>query len=109
MEKLTKDDELQKVKIIAHLDEMAKAVKTLVKLSNKVLDIPEGGELSFCSLLQHKTPSKPYFQTYTGLRATAKLLGLKLVEPPFELYEGRKHRELCMRYKGVDFIEIEEA
>lgn len=108
MKKLTKDDELQKVKIIAHLDEMVETIKKLNDLADKEIDIPEGGTLSFCGSLKHGYKNTPYYQTYTGLKETAKALGLPCTTEIKRDDEYEEYIEIRMMYKGVMFLELEE-
>ena len=96
-------DELTK-----HLDEMVKTIKKLAKLAEAEIDIPEGGTLSFCENLKLGYLGKPYYQTYTGLRKTAELLGLPIEEKRQSDFMG-EHIEVSVEYKGVTFLELEDC
>ena len=95
----------------AHLDEMAETIKKLVDLADREIDIPEGGTLSFCGSLKHGCKRTPYYQTYTGLRKTAEVLGLPYTTERKKYddeYEEIEEIEVRMMYKGVMFLELED-
>ena len=92
----------------AHLDEMVETIKKLVNLTDKEIDIPEGGTLSFCGSLKHGYKMTPYYQTYTGLKETAKALGLPFTTERMRDDEYEEYIEIRMLYKGVMFLELED-
>lgn len=102
------ENEIQINRIKEHLDEMVETIKKLTDLADKEIYIPEGGTLSFCGSLK-RGYNIPYYQTYTGLKETAKALGLPYTTEIKRDDEYEEYIEIRMMYKGVMFLELEDV